>query len=417
MGCGTSRDSSNYHGVAARFGAVVLNTSTTSNMLSAATSETSSEASNDSGFEDELQPAPIKRGKRKNKTREKKKRKRKQDQMLNFGDFRVKMVDELGKEDMKYQRTSAVERTEGPCVIKQYHLTTCGGHASRVKMTLVAGTERLILSCSNEDATVSLWDAQGQEVGRLVGHDDAVIGGCVNADSRMIATTSRDGTLIVWDLSTQKIMMSLNHPKVVVCCCFSPDSLHVVSGCQDQVCRVWDLRTNKEIMNFNDHRGIVMAIAFAPNGNFIASGGSDKKVCLWTLQSPRAKLTFVGHTGAVLSLDINLSSTQVVSTDEKLVLIWKSDDGTRLQQFDSAAIAASGLHRRSFWNCVSFGPGTFNDLIVIGCTNRTLYFYHVEGREELSVYLRASVCSLARGNEHLVVAGDTFGNNYIVTLQ
>ena len=233
----------------------------------------------------------------------------------------------------------------------------------------------------------------------------------------MIATTSRDGTLIIWDLSTQKIVMSLNHPKVVVCCCFSPDSLYVVSGCQDQVCRVWDLRTSKEILNFNEHRGIVMAISFSPNGNFIASAGSDRKVCLWTLQSPRAKLTFVGHVGAVLSHDINLSSTQVVSADERLVLIWKAEDGTRLQSFDSSSIPCSGALRRAFWNCVSFGPGAFNDLIVIGCANRTLYFFHVEGREELSLYLRSSVCSLARGTEHLIVAGDTFGNNYMVTLE
>ena len=152
MGCGTSRDSSNYHGVAARFG-TVLNTSSSSNMFSTATSETSSDASNDSGFEDEVQQPQIQSG-RKRRVRERKRKKRKQDQMLNFGDFRVKMVDELGKEDMKYPHPSAVERVEGPCVIKHYRLSTCGGHASRVKMTLVASTEKLILSCSNEDATV-----------------------------------------------------------------------------------------------------------------------------------------------------------------------------------------------------------------------------------------------------------------------
>lgn len=424
MGCGISsgRDDSNYHGVAAPYGSM-LNTSAISSNSSV--SETSSDASEDFEEPEAQLPTEAAKVERKKKSGSKEKRKRKkrkndQNQMLNFGEFRVKMVDELGKEEASHSQVhpTAAEQAEPAriAVIKRYNVGTCGGHASRVKMSLVTPMEKNMLSCSNEDATVSLWDlSQRVEVGRLVGHDDAVIGGCISADSRLIATTSRDATLIIWDISTQKIMLSLTHPKVVVCCCFSPDSQLIVSGCQDQVCRVWDLRTSKEILNFAEHRGIIMSIAFSPNAAFVASGASDRKVFLWNMNSPKSKLSFSSHNGAVVSLDINNNSSMVVSADEKSVIVWRSDDGEKVHEFD-AQLITGGPSKRAFWNCVCFGPGNFNELVVIACSNRTLYFYHIEGREELSLYLRSSVCSLGRGTERFVVAGDTFGNNYVVSL-
>lgn len=419
MGCGSSsgRDDSNYHGVAIQYGSMNAHAAVGSSTSS--TSETSSETSED--FEEgDLGEAstPVPSGKKKRSKSGKKKKSRKDGHMLNFGEFRVKMVDELGKDDITRQQSIPTLCHESPkiSVIKRYAVCTCGGHASRIKMSLVTPLEKNMLSCSNEDATVSLWDLnQRVEVGRLVGHDDAVIGGCVSADSRLVATTSRDATLIVWDLSTQKIILSLTHPKVVVCCCFSPDSQLIVSGCQDQICRVWDLRTSKEIWNFAEHRGIVMTVAFSPNATFIASGGSDKRVFLWSLQSPKSILTLSGHVGAVLALDINNNSSQVVSVDEKLVLVWKAATGEKLHEFDALALTGGPL-KRAFWNCVCFGPGNFNELIVVACSNKTLFFFHVEGREELSLYLRSSVCCLGRGTDKFIVAGDTYGNNYLVTL-
>lgn len=417
MGCGMSsgRDDSNYHGVAAPYGALLTQGSSSASSLSSA-SETSSEASDDF---DDPEPQPEQRQTKKRSKGKKKRKKRKDGQMLNFGDFRVKMVDELGKdENIPSQNQSRIVHTapSGVAVIKRYSVKTCGGHSSRIKLSLVSPSEKNLLSCSNEDATVSMWDLnQCVEVGRLVGHDDAVIGGCISSDSRLIATTSRDATLIIWDISTQKIFLSLTHPKVVVCCCFSPDSLLVVSGCQDQVCRVWDLRTSKEIINFAEHRGIVMSMGYAPNSSFIASGGSDKKVFLWNLMSPKSILVFNGHTGAVVSLDINDSSSLIVSADERLVLVWRSEDGVRMHCFDAGKIACAPV-RRGFWNCVCFGPGSFNELVVIGCSNRMLYFFHEHGREELSLYLRAAVCSVGRGTEKFIAVGDAFGNNYLVSL-
>lgn len=421
MGCGVSsnRDDSNYHGVAPPYNALAMSQhSSVASSTSSATSETSSDTSEDFDDDSSQQLDQTKKKKR-SKGKKKEKRSRKDGHLLNFGEFRVKMVDELGKGEIPGQAATHVSAPmceSGVSVIKRFTLSTCGGHASRIKMSLVTPLEKNMLSCSNEDATVSLWDlTQHVEVGRLVGHDDAVIGGCVSADSRFVATTSRDATLIVWDLSTQKIILSLTHPKVVVCCSFSPDSQLIVSGCQDQVCRVWDLRTSKEVLNFAEHRGIVMTIAFSPNASFIASGGSDKKVYLWSLQSPKSILTFAGHVGAVLSLDINSSSSQVVSADEKIVIVWKSATGEKLHEFDALAVTG-GPQRRAFWNCVTFGPGNFNELIVVACSNKTLFFFHVEGREELSLYLRSSVCCLGRGTDKVIVAGDTYGNNYVVTL-
>jgi WD40 repeat protein len=346
--------------------------------------------------------------KRRAKAREKH-RKRIEDRLRGIDEFHVKFIDELNQAP-EMPKSDPYRNS----LLKRYEVTCCGGHAGRIKVLLISPYEKRLLSCSSEDVNLTLWNMQAHnEVGRLVGHDDAVVGGSISSDARLVATASRDGTLVIWDLSTQKILASLLHPKVVVCCSFACDNNTILSGCQDQICRVWDIKSGKEIGYLSGHKGIVMAICCTPNG-MVLSGGSDRKVIVWNQSTQKSKLVFGWHINAIIGLDANPSGTMAVSIDEKIAYVWRVDDGIISLQLDAAKVC--GGSRKALWNAVSFGPGFFHNVVVLGSSTRTLYFFGTDGKEELTILLRSSVSAIGKGPTRTIAAGDAFGNNYVITL-
>ena len=404
MGCGASRDDSNYHGVAQ---ARKINTTTT---MSSTTST--------SDRDEELDVdgvVPITRAKKRRKKKGKQKPKRKDDSMFNFGEFRVKMVDELIRDESLRQASpipgagQALHESAHLTTLHSYHLEPFGGHAGRVKLALLSTGDSRLLSCSSDDAIVVLRDCRGEQ-GRFVGHDDTVIGGCVSDDSRYFASASRDCTVIIWDMQAQRIVHSLTHPKVVVCASFNTDATLIATGCQDQIGRIWDVRTARELFNFKEHRGIVLTIKFAPNSNFIASGGSDRRVLLWNMPDAKAQRALVGHTSAVFSLDLCDNSQVLLSCDESFIILWRVMDGSKIHTFASQRAAY-----RQMWTAACFCPGNFDNIIAATCSSQFVYIFTFDGAELLSLYIRAPASVLSRGVGALTI-GDQFGNNYVLKL-
>ena len=62
-----------------------------------------------------------------------------------------------------------------------------------------------MLATSSSDGTARIWDLQGKEIAKLVGHQGDVDSVVFSSDGKMLATSGRDGTARIWDLQGRQI--------------------------------------------------------------------------------------------------------------------------------------------------------------------------------------------------------------------
>lgn len=334
--------------------------------------------------------------------------------------------------------------------LRRLDLSTHLGHSARVKCIALSPAEREYVSCSNEDASVTLNSARnGTEIGIFTGHTDTVISAAYSPDGRYLATTSKDKTMILWDAMTAKQLHRLLHSKVVICSSFAPDSKYVVSGCQDRVCRIWDTRRGKEWLSFNKHEGIIIAVAFSPDGNQVCSASSDRTLRVWSASTAKARLTLTGHTGFILSCSYSSDGMRIISNDEEHVRVWSTVDGSCVlvvsphdvvnrfvhpkdgvrttlaaaakssSDTNTSAGGASGsTSNRLGWTLSRAAPGAFTDYMLVACNNRFVYLLDCKtGEEVTSVFCKAPVYCLAAGAGQLAACGDSFGNVYMLQFE
>ncbi|KPA76097.1 hypothetical protein ABB37_07873 [Leptomonas pyrrhocoris] len=301
--------------------------------------------------------------------------------------------------------------------------TTMLGHATRVKCIALSPAETEYVSCSNEDASISLMNLGVRaEVGIFTGHQDTIINATFSPDGKYLATTSKDKSMILWDVMTARMLLTLTHPKVVICCCFSPDSKYFVSGCQDRTCRLWDTKRGKEWLSYTAHDGIIIAIAFSPDGNYVCSASADKSLRVWSATTAKTRLHLTGHTGIILSCSYTGDGRYIISNDESLLRVWSAEDGSCTLSLSPAHVASSALRSargpKLGWTLSSAAPGAFTGYMVAACNNRFIYVMDIEsGAEVTSAFCKAPVYCLAVGSCERMACGDSFGNIYIFTLK
>ncbi|KAG5508155.1 hypothetical protein JKF63_05409 [Porcisia hertigi] len=306
--------------------------------------------------------------------------------------------------------------------LRGFHTSPYLGHATRIKCLALSPSETDLVSCSNEDASVTLKNLQlNSEVGIFTGHQDAVINAIFSSDGKYLATASKDKTMILWDVMTAKRLLTFAHPKVVICCCFSPDSKYIMSGCQDRVCRLWDTKRGREWLRYAGHKGIIIAMAFSPNGNDLCSASADKSLRVWSTTTAKTRLQLIGHVGIVLSCSYTSDGQYIISNDESVLRVWSAEDGSCTLSVSPLDVAGyTRLHHRVprlSWTLSSAAPGSFTQLIVVACNNHFVYLLDIRtGREVTSFFCKASVYCLTVGSYEKVACGDSFGNIYMLSL-
>ena len=306
--------------------------------------------------------------------------------------------------------------------ITNFQVRTLIGHSCRVKCIAIAPGEKEFVSCSNEDAVVTLYSlVDGKEIANFPGHRDTVISANFSPDGKYLATTSRDHTMVLWDVVTAKQILTFDHAKVVICCVFSRDSRFVATGCQDKVCRLWETRRGKETVIFSEHDGIIISMAYSPNNSFIASASADRTIRVWSTHSGKAEHVLRGHTGIVLSCSFTNDSKRIISNDEKTLIVWSATSGVFLNKIDVEALADGAPTpmgaRKLTWTLSTVAPGLFSRFIIAACNNRFVYVLDVVTGEELTSYFcKAPVYCLNTGHQNTVGFGDSFGNVYIATI-
>ncbi len=141
------------------------------------------------------------------------------------------------------------------------------------------------------DHAVVLWDAPGgQEVGRLVGHTQAILGVTTTSSGDLLASASADGTVRVWHVAT-RLLAHIFHAgdTEVHSVSFSPTGTLIAAGLGNGVV-MWDLTTSREVWRWSTgvtahSAGAMMlddlpyyqmlSLAFSPDGTTLAVASAD----------------------------------------------------------------------------------------------------------------------------------------------
>ncbi|TPP42379.1 WD domain, G-beta repeat family protein [Leishmania donovani] len=352
---------------------------------------------------------------------------------------------------------------------QSYSLHPCNcGHAHRAKLVLFAAQADILLSCSTKDRHMTAYHiALGVEVGRLVGHDDLILGGAVSPDDTLVATTSCDCTAILWDLPSCKQRRSLTHPQFVHACRFSSSGTELATACADGLCRIWTWSAsaivNILVPSDTGFNGALSSLAYSLGDKVLLAGGSARNVYVWDCESFSAPAAvFRQHRSAVLSVDASRAHQDIVMTaEEATLLVWNCATLEVLQRIDVSFCDAQSPWRRGgaltasemsvkrttfphelYWTAARLMDSRFGLVLVAATSDKRLYLFDFVATykrrsaddiqtqltgtaaqvqpsalsEMLSLSLRSPVSSMDSGPPNRVVFGDSCGNRYILEL-
>ena len=219
---------------------------------------------------------------------------------------------------------------------------TCIQFAPDSKNLLVGGTNKECIVWSTSDHN---------EIGKFIGHTDALVGISVSAKSDRVATSSVDKSIKIWDLATSKLLATLNTPKGVIhCIAYSPIGDYLVSGGNDKTVRIWNSESFTEQFHFVAHSAGVNCLTFLPSGNTIITASAEGEVKAWDLflktKTSNDRLTWIVGRAKPLLIVAHPNSKQVaigLSSGEVMICFLSSDSTVAEMKLNSHKVPVTAL--------------------------------------------------------------------------
>ncbi|MCJ1468553.1 hypothetical protein MMC07_007182 [Pseudocyphellaria aurata] len=168
------------------------------------------------------------------------------------------------------------------------------------------------------------WNAARQT---LEGHSDCVNSTAFAPDGKLIVSESDDdNTVRLWDVDTGTACQTLEgHSDYGNSTAFSPDDKLTVSGSDDHRIRLWDVDTGATRQTLEGHSDLVKSTAFSLDGKFIVSGSYDDTIRLWDVETGATRQTFGGHSGSIISTVVSPNASNWI-VEEAANVLWLPPD-------------------------------------------------------------------------------------------
>jgi WD40 repeat protein len=214
---------------------------------------------------------------------------------------------------------------------------------------IALSSDGLILACSSECGAILLWDVTNEKLlGKLLGHEKAVMNVVFNHQGTMLASGGYDSTLKLWDLTTYECVNTLiGHSQIIFSVAFNALGSQVVSSSFDTSLKIWDVQTGLCLQTMQDHSRIVADVLFSPDDRMLVSAGQDLTVRIWQqIQNSEWQCTKVlqGHQNNLWSIALDSTGKNVISGDLSGVLkFWDVESGQCFKTLSSRSSAFRAL--------------------------------------------------------------------------
>ncbi len=198
-----------------------------------------------------------------------------------------------------------------------------------------------ILSLSNSEFTVRLWDAAtGKPLPALPTLQGAVREAVFSPDGKRVVCADATGAFSVLDLPSNKLTRSavaFDPKHILNGFAISPDGRKVCFGTgksPDWSVKVWDLEQNKVVLSTPSQEKPVWSVAWSADGKWIASGGVDQSVKVWHADTGKLHKTLAGATKTVARVAIHPDNHRIAATCfDGVVRVWEVGTGQVVESF------------------------------------------------------------------------------------
>ncbi len=208
----------------------------------------------------------------------------------------------------------------------------------------VAISPRGIIATASDDATVKLWDLQGNCIRTLTGHRGWVRSVSFSPEGERLATGSTDGTVRIWQVNNGECLQILeggipegagldapgpDAPDIgamgpVWSAPFSPDGKWLAASGADKTIRLWQIATGRCLAVLQGHKDQVWSVAFSPDSRWLVSASLDHTVRLWHLNTGSCRRVLQGHRGQVFMVAVHPQGNAIASGSFDQTVKWWS---------------------------------------------------------------------------------------------
>lgn len=183
-----------------------------------------------------------------------------------------------------------------------------------------AGTK---LVSSDSKGTIKIWDVTNFQEIKTVKGDDWVSTVCLTPDDRyIIGEYSYAKKVDVWDFQTGELISTLNVNLQIGSMDISPDGSKVALSCYHKI-QIWSLISNKPLLSIDDNSVNGFAIKYSHDGKLLAVGSADGEIKFFDPNSLNLKHALSGHFKPVLSVSFSKDDRYLVSgSSDQMAKVW-----------------------------------------------------------------------------------------------
>ncbi|XP_033754028.1 WD repeat-containing protein 88-like [Pecten maximus] len=227
----------------------------------------------------------------------------------------------------------------GVCDVESGNMLWTGKHAGIVTSCKFSHDGKMVVSGSDLDNTLKIWDANsGELIYNIEDIHTSTITSCKFAplDDKVI-TTSMDQSAKFFDLRSNKVTITVEgHINVISSCDVTFDERKFATGSWDKTVGIWDIatggyRSKGPLTLSGSHDGSVSSCAFSNDGLMLATGSFDKTVVVWDVENQVQKLKLQGHDDWVLDVAFTKDMQHVMSASKDTTIrIWNVEDSDKI---------------------------------------------------------------------------------------